>query len=42
MERGRVIESGSHTELLEKNGVYKMLYDIQFTEKPGKKPVSKA
>jgi len=34
MERGKVIESGNHQELLEKNGVYKMLYDIQFTTKP--------
>jgi subfamily B ATP-binding cassette protein MsbA len=33
MERGRVIESGNHTSLLTKNGVYKMLYDIQFAGK---------
>jgi ATP-binding cassette, subfamily B, bacterial MsbA len=42
MERGRVIESGSHAELLEMNGTYKYLFDLQFTEKPGKKPVSRA
>jgi subfamily B ATP-binding cassette protein MsbA len=30
MERGKVVESGNHATLLEKNGVYKMLYDIQF------------
>ena len=34
MERGNVMESGNHQELLEKNGVYKMLYDIQFAVKP--------
>ncbi len=34
MERGIVVESGSHEELLERNGIYKMLYDIQFAGKP--------
>jgi len=34
MERGNVMESGSHQELIENNGVYKMLYDIQFAVKP--------
>ncbi|RXK81079.1 ABC transporter ATP-binding protein [Chlorobaculum sp. 24CR] len=38
MERGRVIESGSHEALLEMNGTYKHLYDIQFSEKSGDKP----
>ncbi|MCG8377593.1 MAG: ABC transporter ATP-binding protein/permease [Chlorobiales bacterium] len=33
MEKGRVAESGSHEELLEKNGLYKMFYDIQFSSK---------
>lgn len=31
MERGSVVETGNHHELLEKNGMYKMLYDIQFS-----------
>jgi subfamily B ATP-binding cassette protein MsbA len=35
MERGKVVESGNHDTLLENNGVYKMLYDIQFA---GKEP----
>ena len=34
MERGEVVEAGSHEELLVRNGVYKMLYDIQFAGKP--------
>ena len=34
MERGNVIESGNHQQLVEKNGVYKKLYDIQFVVKP--------
>ncbi|MCW9088574.1 MAG: ATP-binding cassette domain-containing protein, partial [Gammaproteobacteria bacterium] len=33
MERGRMIESGTHTELLEKNGQYAALYAMQFQEK---------
>ncbi|MBN1929361.1 MAG: ABC transporter ATP-binding protein [Chlorobiaceae bacterium] len=35
LERGKVVESGNHASLLEKNGVYKMLYDIQFAGKTG-------
>ena len=33
MEKGRITESGSHEELLARNGLYKMFYDIQFQEK---------
>lgn len=29
MESGEIVESGSHEELLEKNGVYKKLYELQ-------------
>jgi subfamily B ATP-binding cassette protein MsbA len=30
MERGRVVESGTHAKLLAMNGAYKSLYDLQF------------
>jgi subfamily B ATP-binding cassette protein MsbA len=30
MERGRIVEQGSHSELLERGGSYKRLYDLQF------------
>jgi ATP-binding cassette, subfamily B, bacterial MsbA len=29
LQRGDIIENGTHTELLAKNGVYKKLYDLQ-------------
>lgn len=32
MEKGRVVEEGNHEELLEKNGAYARLYDMQFAE----------
>ncbi len=32
MEKGRIIEMGSHQELLKQNGHYKTLYELQFTE----------
>lgn len=30
LERGRIVEDGTHAQLLEQNGVYKYLYDLQF------------
>ena len=30
MEKGRIIEQGSHQELLAHGGEYKKLYDLQF------------
>lgn len=33
MERGKMIETGSHSELLAKNGQYAGLYNMQFQEK---------
>ena len=32
MEDGRIIESGSHGELLERGGLYRKLYDLQFRD----------
>ncbi|UZJ37314.1 ABC transporter ATP-binding protein [Prosthecochloris sp. SCSIO W1103] len=33
LDKGRIAESGSHEELLSKNGLYKKYYDIQFAGK---------
>ncbi len=32
MERGSIVESGTHDELLEYGGIYKKLYELQFAE----------
>ncbi|TGK30790.1 ABC transporter ATP-binding protein [Leptospira yasudae] len=32
MENGRIVESGTHAELIQLDGKYKKLYDIQFVE----------
>jgi subfamily B ATP-binding cassette protein MsbA len=32
MERGRIAEQGSHTELLARGGLYKHLYELQFAD----------
>ncbi len=32
LERGRIVEIGTHNELLEKGGIYKKLYELQFLE----------
>jgi subfamily B ATP-binding cassette protein MsbA len=31
LEKGNIVESGNHQELYERKGIYRMLYDIQFS-----------
>ena len=32
VDKGRIAETGTHTELIELNGLYRKLYDMQFRE----------
>jgi ABC-type multidrug transport system fused ATPase/permease subunit len=32
MEKGRIVESGTHGELLDRDGRYRRLYELQFAE----------
>jgi subfamily B ATP-binding cassette protein MsbA len=32
IEQGRIVQQGSHNELLAKGGLYKQLYEMQFRE----------
>jgi ABC-type multidrug transport system fused ATPase/permease subunit len=34
LDGGRIIEEGTHQELLANRGLYKQLYDIQFRDHP--------
>jgi subfamily B ATP-binding cassette protein MsbA len=39
MEQGRVVEQGTHTELLKQNGTYSRLYAMQFAEQTPLNPI---
>lgn len=40
MEKGRIVETGTHKELLEKGGKYKRLYALQFAEEETQEPLT--
>lgn len=35
LQHGKIVETGTHSELLTRNGVYAQLYKLQFAEHPG-------
>jgi len=35
LDQGRIVEQGSHQELLSKNGLYHRLHNMQFVASPG-------
>ncbi|UCH57887.1 MAG: ABC transporter ATP-binding protein [Candidatus Bathyarchaeota archaeon] len=39
LDEGRIVERGTHAELLEKGGLYKMLYEMQFRYEPPREAV---
>jgi subfamily B ATP-binding cassette protein MsbA len=32
LDKGRIVESGTHRELYEREGIYKKLYELQFSD----------
>ena len=38
LEEGRIVEEGTHQDLLEKGGLYRRLYELQFAEGPSPLP----
>jgi ATP-binding cassette subfamily B protein len=39
MDRGRLVETGTHAQLVEKGGLYAQLYETQFTREPEVAPI---
>ena len=33
LEKGKIVEFGTHSELMAENGIYKKIYETQFLEK---------